>query len=251
MFRMALQLPLLLAVVVAILKDRADLVLENIVLRQQLSCLKHRGKRPELRPLDCALWAILSRCWSLWRELLVMVKPATVVRWHRKGFRLFWTWKSRKRRPGRPRLDKDVRKLIVEMANTNVGWGAPRIHGELLKLGITVSERTVQRYMPKRDAPPGSQQRWRTFLNNHMQESLAIDFTVAPTIAFKVIYIFFVLSVDRRRIFHFNVTMHPSAQWTAQQVVEACPFVVSLVAQIESSPIVEGQRDTSLHFRGR
>jgi len=90
MFRLPLQLPLTLAVVVAVFKDRADLVAENIVLRHQLSCLKHRGKRPELRPLDCALWAILSRCWSRWRELLVMVKPATVVRWHRKGFRLFW-----------------------------------------------------------------------------------------------------------------------------------------------------------------
>ena len=105
-----------------------------------------------------------------------MVKPSTVVGWHRKGFKLFWTWKSRNRRPGRPRIDKDVRKLIIEMASTNIGWGAPRIHGELLKLGIMVSQSTVQRYMPKRKAPPGSRQRWRTFLHNHMHESLAINF---------------------------------------------------------------------------
>jgi transposase InsO family protein len=149
-----------------------------------------------------------------------MVKPSTVVGWHRQGFKLFWTWKSRKRRPGRPRIDKDIRKLIVEMASTNVGWGAPRIHGELLKLGITVCERTVQRYMPKRRAPPGSRQRWQTFMQNHLHESLAIDFAVT----FDIIYVFFVLSVDRRRILHFNVTRHPTAEWTAQQVVEACPF---------------------------
>ncbi len=140
-------------------QNRADLVAENVALRHQLSCLKHRRKRPKLRPLDRALWAVLSRLWSRWREALVMANPETVVGWHRQGFKLFWTWKSRKRRAGRPRIDKDVRKLIVEMASTNVGWGAPRIHGELLKLGIEVSESTVQRYMPKRKAPPGSQQR--------------------------------------------------------------------------------------------
>ena len=223
---MPLQLPLTVAFVVAIFRDRADLVAENLALRHQLSCLRHRRKRPRLRPLDRAFWALLSRFWGRWRELLVMVKPSTVVGWHRKGFKLFWSWKSRKRRPGRPRIDKDVRKLIVEMANTNVGWGAPRIHGELLKLGITVSETTVQRYMPKKDVSPETRQRWRTFLHNHMHRSLAIDFAVVPTITFEVIYIFFVLSVDRRRILHFNVTRHPTAEWTAQQVVEACGFEV-------------------------
>ena len=221
---MPLQLPLIVAIVIAVFKDRADLIAENVALRHQLSCLKHQRKRPRIRPLDRALWAVLSRFWRRWRAALVMVQPATVVGWHRKGFKLFWTWKSRKGRPGRPRIDKGVRTLIVEMANTNVGWGAPRIHGELLKLGITVCERTVQRYMPKRESPPGSQQRWRTFLHNHMHESLAIDFAVVPTITFDIIYVFFVLSVDRRRILHFNVTRHPTAEWTAQQLVEACPF---------------------------
>ena len=165
MVSMPLQLPLVAAVFVAALKDRADLVAENVALRHQLSCLKHRKKRPKLRPLDRALWVVLARSWSRWKELLVMVKPATVVAWHKKGFRLFWRWKSRKRGPGRPRVHKDVRKLIVEMAVANVGWGAPRIHGELLKLGIEISEISVSRYMPKRAAPPGSQQRWRTFLD--------------------------------------------------------------------------------------
>jgi putative transposase len=135
MVSMPLQLPLVAAVFVAALKDRADLVAENVALRHQLSCLKHRKKRPKLRPLDRALWVVLARSWSRWKELLVMVKPATFVAWHKKGFSLFWRWKSRKRGPGRPRVHKDVRKLIVEMAVANVGWGAPRIHGELAQAG--------------------------------------------------------------------------------------------------------------------
>ena len=118
----------------------------------------------------------------------------------------------------------EIRKLIEEMAQTNVGWGAPRIHGELRKLGIRVSEATVSRYMPKRPAPPGSGQRWSAFLANHLRETLAIDFAVVPTITFGLMYVFFVLSLDRRRILHFNVTKHPTASWTAHQVVQACDF---------------------------
>jgi transposase InsO family protein len=118
----------------------------------------------------------------------------------------------------------EVRKLIVEMAEMNVGWGAPRIHGELLKLGIEISEITVSRYMPKLPPPAGSRQRWATFLRNHLHEALAIDFAVVPTASFGIVYVFFVLSLERRRVLHFNVTQHPTAEWTAQQVVEACPF---------------------------
>ena len=221
---MALQLPLIVAIVVASVRDRADLVAENLALRHQLSCLEHRGKRPRLRPVDRALWALLSRLWGRWQEVLVMVKPATVVAWHRKGFKLFWRWKSRRRGPGRPRVPVEVQRLVAEMAATNVGWGAPRIHGELLKLGVEISESTVLRYMPKRKPPPGSRQRWRTFLHNHVHEALAIDFAVVPTITFDIMYVFFVLSVDRRRILHFDVTRHPTAEWTAQQVVEARAF---------------------------
>ena len=117
-----------------------------------------------------------------------------------------------------------VRKLIVAMAKMNVGWGAPRIHGELLKLGIEISEITVSRCMPKRPPPAGSRQRWATFVHNHLHETLAIDFAVVPTATFGIVYVFFVLSLERRRVLHFNVTHHPTAEWTAQQVVEACPF---------------------------
>ncbi len=222
--RMPLQAPLIVAVVIAVVRDRADLVAENIALRHQLACLRHRAKRPKLGALDRTLWVVLSRLWPRWKELLVMVKPATVVGWHRQGFKLFWTWKSRRRGPGRPRIHEDVRRLIIEMATANVGWGAPRVHGELLKLGIFVSETTISRYMPKRFGLPGSRQRWATFLRNHMHETLAVDFAVVPTITFELVYVFFILSLERRRILHFNVTRHPTAEWTAQQVVEACAF---------------------------
>lgn len=219
-----LQLPLLVAVITAIFKVRADLVAENLALRHQLSCLHHRNSRPRFRPLDRFLWAALSRFWPRWRELLVIVKPATMVGWHRMGFRLCWRWKSRPRRGGRPKVCVEIRKLIIKMANANIGWGAPRIHGELRKLGIDVAESTVSKYMPKRGTVPGSRQSWRTFLANHKREMLAIDFAVVPTPTFEIIYVFFVLSVDRRKVLHFNVTRHPNAEWTAFQVLEACGF---------------------------
>ncbi len=185
---MSFKLPLALSIVASVFKDRADLVAENIALRHQLSCFIHRGTRPALRPVDRVFWVLLSRFWDGWRESLAMVKPATVLAWHRKGFRLFWRWKSRKRGPGRPRISAEVRKLIVEMAKMNVGWGAPRIHGELVKLGIEISEITVSRYMPKQPPPAGSRQRWTTFLANHLNETLAIDFAVVPTATFGILY---------------------------------------------------------------
>jgi putative transposase len=221
---MPFKLALFLSIAAAIFKDRADLVAENVALRHQLSCLNHRGPRPKLRPVDRVFWVLLSRCWSGWKESLALVKPATVVAWHRRGFRLFWRWKSRRRGLGRPRVPVEVRRLIIEMAEMNVGWGAPRIHGELLKLGIEVSEITVSRYMPKRPPPAGSRQRWATFMLNHLHETLAVDFAVVRTATFGIVYVFFVLSLERRRVHHFNVTQHPTAKWTAQQVVEACPF---------------------------
>ncbi len=221
---MPFKLALFLSIAAAVFKNRADLVAENVALRHQLSCLIHRGPRPRIRAVDGVFWVLLSCFWSGWRESLALVKPATVVAWHRKGFKLFWRWKSRKRGPGRPRISAELRKLIIEMAEMNVGWGAPRIHGELLKLGIELSEISVSRYMPKRPPPAGSRQRWATFLRNHLHETLAVDFAVIPSATFGILYVFFVLSLDRRRVLHFNVTQHPTAEWTAQQVIEACPF---------------------------
>jgi transposase InsO family protein len=144
------------------------------------------------------------------------------VRWHREGFRRYWRWKSQRRGAGRPPIDTEISKLILEMQSANVGWGAPRIHGELLKLGIEISQATVSKYMAHQRKQPS--QTWRTFLDNHVTDLASIDFFTVPTATFRILYVFIVLSHDRRRIVHFNVAEHPTAQWTAQQLVEAFPF---------------------------
>jgi transposase InsO family protein len=203
------------------LKSRRELALENLALRQQLAVLKHATKRPKLRKADRAFWVALSRLWPDWQHALLLVKPETVVGWHRKGFRLYWTWKSRSR-GGRPPIDAEIRTLIRRMARENPTWGAPRVHGELLKLGFELGEATVSRYMPLRRKPPS--QSWRTFLRNHAKDLVSIDFFVVPTATFRVLYVFLVLEHQRRRVVHFNVTEGPSAQWTGQQLVNAFPY---------------------------
>jgi transposase InsO family protein len=201
-------------------KSRRELALENLVLRQQLAVLKRSVKRPKLTASDRAFWSILLRWWPRWRDALVIVRPATVVAWHRKGFRMFWKWKSRKR-CGRPKVEAEIRALVRQMARANVGWGAPRIHGELLKLGLEISQATVSRYMPRRRGPPS--QTWRSFLDNHLASLASIDFFVVPTATFRLLFGFVVLLHQRRQVAHFNVTANPTAQWTAQQIVEAFP----------------------------
>jgi putative transposase len=203
-------------------RRRSDLVLENLALRQQLAVYKHQHPRPRLSRPCRLFWVALSRLWPRWRDVLVVVKPETVVGWHRWAFRPFWTWRSRHHQTGRPPVGHEIRDLVKRMANANQGWGAPRIHGELLKLGITISEREVSRLMPPRTRQPPSQT-WRTFLDNHVGSLASIDFFTVPTATFRVLYVFFVLAHDRRRLLHFNVTENPSAAWTAQQIVEAFP----------------------------
>ena len=194
------------------------LAIENLALRQQLAVLKHRQGRPRLTDTDRLFWVVLSQVWSRWRESLHIVQPDTVVRWHRQGFRHYWRWKSRRR--GRPRIVPDTRDLIRRMCWANPLWGAPRIHGELLKLGIDVSEATVSKYMIRHGGPPS--QRWRTFLENHAKEISAVDFFIVPTATFRILFVLIILSHERRRILHFNATEHPTAAWTARQLLEAC-----------------------------
>jgi len=153
---------------------------------------------------------------------LVIVKPETVIGWHRKGFRLYWTWKSRAVEHGRPRVSREVRELIRKMSSANPLWGAPRIHGELLKLGIEISQATVAKYMVRHRKPPS--QTWRTFLENHVKVLVSADFHVVPTVTFRMLFVFVVLAHHRRRAIHFNVTAHPTAEWTAQQIAEAFPW---------------------------
>src|SRR4029077_13828470 len=179
-------------------------------------------KRPKLTLADRLLWSWLCAVWSDWQSALVIVKPETVIGWHRKGFRLFWTWKDRHGQPGRPPVSKEIRQLIRKMSRENPLWGAPRIHGELLKLGIDIGETSVGKYMVPRRKPPS--QTWRTFLENHVKTMVSVDFFTVPTIRFQILYVFLVLAHDRRRIVHFNVTAHPTAEWTAQQLREAFPF---------------------------
>ena len=162
-----------------------DLVLENLALRQQLAAMKRSAKRPRLRNRDRLFWILLSRFWGNWQEPLIVVKPETVIRWHRRGFKLFWKFKSRRKGPGRPPVSPEIRDLILKMANANPLWGAPRIHGELLKLGIEISERTVSNLMPSRLTTPPPQT-WRTFLKNHMENMVSIDFFTVPTATFRI-----------------------------------------------------------------
>ena len=142
--------------------------------------------------------------------------------WHRAGFRRFWTWKVRRGQPERPAISHQIRALIRQMCRENPGWGAPRIHGELLKLGIDIGESSVSKYMVRGRRPPS--QTWRTFLDNHLTQLVSIDFFTVPTLRFQVLYVFLVLAHDRRRVLHFNVTAHPTAEWTGQQLREAFPF---------------------------
>ena len=196
------------------LRSQAALQIENAALRHQLAVLQRQARgRPRLRPVDRLFWTWLCHLWPGWRHALVIVKPDTVLRWHRRGFRLYWRWKSRPRGPGRPRIPRAVQALIRQMCRANPTWGAPRIHGELLKLRITIAEATVGHYMVRRRPPPS--QTWRTFLTNHVSQLVSVDFFVVPTLTFRVLFVFVVLAHDRRQIVHVNVTGHPTAAWTS------------------------------------
>jgi len=208
-------------VIVAALRERRDLALENLALRQQLGVLKRRKGVPRLSGKDRVFWVALARLWAPWRRALHLVNADTVVGWQRKGFRIYWTRISRRKLGGRPQSTSDLRALIKRMATANPYWGAPRIHGELLKLGIEISERTVSRLLPNRRKPPS--QTWKAFLNNHVTDLVSIDFFTVPTATFRVLFVLAVLAHERRRVVHFNVTEHPTAGWTGQQMVEAFP----------------------------
>jgi hypothetical protein len=228
----------LLLTVRSCLRSRAALQLEVLALRHQLQVLnRSRPRRLRLVTADRWLWTWLSRSCTAWRTALVIVKPETVIAWHRLGFRLFWTWKSR-RRIGRPAVAADIRALIRRMSETNPLWGAPRIHGELLKLGLDVSQATVAKYMLRRTRPPS--QTWRTFLSNHVQQIAAADFFVVATATCRLLFVLLILAHERRRVVHIAVTDHPTAAWTAQQLREAFPWD-------EAPHYLVHDRDTAFH----
>ena len=211
----------LVAFVHSLMRTRTELAAENLALRQQLAALHRQSKRPRLKKRDRIFWVWFSRLFRNWRSVLVIVQPATVIRWHQQGFKLSWRWKSRAKKPGRPQIWREIRDLVRQMCSENATWGAPRIHSEILLLGYDVSESTVANYMNRDRKPPS--QTWRTFLDNHVRDIVAVDFFTVPTATFRILFTFVVLRHDRRRIVHFNVTAHPTAEWTAQQIIEAFP----------------------------
>ena len=180
--------------------------IEILALRHQLAVLQRRKKRVRLRAADRMLWVILFRLWKQWSSTLVIVKPATVIAWHRQGFKCYWRWKSRAGKCGRPFVSLETRELIRQMSKANPLWGAPRIHGELLKLGIEISQATVAKYMSRQGKSPS--QSWRTFLENHVQQIVATDFLVVRTVRFRLLFVFVVVGHHRRHAMHFNETAH-------------------------------------------
>jgi transposase InsO family protein len=201
-------------------KGQHAVVLENVAFRQQIAVYKRKQKHPRLARRDRWFWIALSVTWKDWRRALCIVHPDTVVRWQRERFHRFWANLSkRSATAGRPPVSAEVRTLIRTLAQSNPLWRAPRIHGELQKLGIEVSERTVSRLLRTIRRPPA--QTWKTYLRNHISDIVAIDFFTVPTVRLRVLFVFLVIEHQRRRVLHFGVTEHPTAEWASQQVVEA------------------------------
>jgi transposase InsO family protein len=205
----------------AFVRSRREQLIVELALRQQLATYSQKKAKPKITPLDRAFWVALFRFWPRWNQSLVIVKPDTVIRWHRKGFKTYWRWIS-KRGPGRPPISLEAQHLIKAFA-LDKGWGARKIHAELGKLGFTVSLATVSRYMPRQPRDKGKQQRWMMFLRNHRDGIAAMDFFVVPTITFRLLYVWFIIDHERRQIIHVNVTFHPTAQWVIQQLRESFP----------------------------
>jgi len=232
-------LKLLLCFMVSRFRSERRLEAEIVVLRHQLNVLRRKmPSRPRLTLLDRLIFVWLYRCRPAVLNAVTIVRPETVVRWHRDGFRLYWRWKSRAR-GGRPRISSELRRLIREMSVANPLWGAPRIHGEILKLGVEIAQSTVAKYMVRGRRPPS--QSWKTFLRNHGANIAAMDLMVVPTIGFRLLYVLIILGLHRRRILSFGVTSHPTAEWIARQVTDAFPWTEAPRYLIRDRDAVFGQ----------
>ena len=211
-----------LAVLASPFKSKLRLEAENVVLRHQLMVLRRRLQgRVRLTNQDRWFLTQLYRWFPSILSVLTIIRPETLVRWHRAGFRCYWRWKSRPL-GGRPPIDTELRGLIRRMSMDNPLWGAPRIHGELLKLGFEIAQSSVAKYMVKRRGPPS--QGWRTFLRNHAPHIAAMDLFVVPTIGFDLLYAFVIVTLERRELVWINVTAHPTTEWVARQITEAFPW---------------------------
>jgi len=210
---------LLWLALIGLFRSRASLEAENLALRQQIIVLRRTApKRLCFNNFDRLIIVGLCRLFPGARDALAVVRPETVIRWHRAGFRAYWRWRSRPRR-GRPTVPLEIRQLIRDMSLANPLWGAPRIHGELLKLGIAIGQTSVAKYMARRRGPPS--QGWRTFLRNHADGIAAMDLFVVPTISFRLLYGLLIVRHDRRRLLWLGATTHPSAEWIARQLTKA------------------------------
>src|SRR5664279_5290375 len=208
-----------LAILISLFRSKSRLEAENAVLRHQLIVLRRKMRgRPQLTNNDRWFFIQLYRWFPAVLQVLTIIRPDTLVRWHRAGFRRYWRWKSRPR-GGRPQIETELRVLIRRMSVENPLWGAPRIHGELLKLGFELAQSSVAKYMVKRRGPPS--QGWKTFLRNHAPDIAAMDLFVVPTIGFKLLYAFIIIRLDRRDLVWINVTTNPTAEWIAHQITEA------------------------------
>jgi len=232
----------LLTLLTTSVRSRLSLQAENAALRNQLSLYRTSGKRPRIRPADRLLWCLLAKLWADWRAALYVVQSRTVTAWQKKRFRDYWCLLSQSRRVGRAQISPELRKLISRMWEANPTWGSPKIVAELAMLGIDVAKSTVEKYRPTRAGSPSPT--WRTFLEQHVRDLVSIDFFIVPTATFRVLFVFLVLAHDRRRIVHFNVTEHPTAQWTAQQIVEAFPFDTAPSYLIRDGDGIYGERVT-------
>ncbi|MBF0369368.1 MAG: transposase [Magnetococcales bacterium] len=244
-------LKLIIVSVADTLYTRVALQMEILALRHQVLVLQRkRPKRLHLIGFDRLLWVCLSRFWPKWRESLVVVKPQTVIKWHRNGFRLFWRWKSRRRRGGgRLTVTQEIRELIQRMNQENLLWGAPRIHGELLKLGFEVAQSSVSKYMVTVKKPPS--QTWKAFLENHASSLASLDFFTVPTIFFQVLHVLVILHHECRRIVFFNVTTNPTSTWVAQQIREAFPWDIAPRYLIyDRDPAFQGECQATLKGMG-
>jgi putative transposase len=202
-------------------KNQKSMAIEILVLMQQLTVLNREKPRPKLKNSDRMFLIFASKILSRWRDVLVIVKPETLIGWHRKGFKLFWRLKSR-RRTGRPKILREVRDLIQRMSSENPTWGSPHIEGELFKLGYTVRKSTIEKYMVRTPKPPS--QNWPTFLRNHARDIVACDFFTVPTIWFTTLHVLIFIEHARRRIVHFNISRSPCSEWTARQLTNAFPY---------------------------
>ena len=232
-----------LAILASPIKSKGRLEAENVVLRHQLIVLRRKlGGRVRLTNNDRWFFIQMYRWFPSILQVLTIIRPETLVRWHRAGFRHYWRWKSRSL-GGRPQIEAKLRALIQQMSMENPLWGAPRIHGELLKLGFEVAQSSVAKYMVKRRRPPS--QGWRAFLHNHAPDVAAMDLFIVPTIGFELLYAFVIVRLDRRDLVWINVTTNPTAEWVARQITEAFPWNEATRYDPRPGPHLRCRRHTS------